>query len=242
MTPKCSKCGRTIPGEDVNVARDVAYCRSCNLVNELSALLTGAELTHGVDFSNPPKGVKHDVYAEGLITSATHRSIGAAIGGLAVALFWNGITSIFVLIVTGATLRNMHIPLPVWFPSPEMNGAPMSIGMTIFMWLFLSPFIAIGMMMIGSFLLSIGGRTEIRIYQGKGVVFTGIGPLGYRRRFMVSEVSDVRIEESYGENQTKTNVIIETREGRIIKFGSMLTEERRRFLGAVLHKTLVRHR
>jgi hypothetical protein len=97
-------------------------------------------------------------------------------------------------------------------------------------------------MMIGAFLLSVGGRTEVRIDQNSGVVFTGIGPLGYRRRFTPAEVSDVRIEESYGDNQTKTHVVIETREGRIIKLGSMLPEERRRFIAGALNKTLLRHK
>jgi hypothetical protein len=31
IIPTCSKCGSTIPSEDVNVANDVAYCRACNV-------------------------------------------------------------------------------------------------------------------------------------------------------------------------------------------------------------------
>jgi 5-methylcytosine-specific restriction endonuclease McrA len=31
VTPTCRKCKQAIPGEDVNVANDVAYCRACNL-------------------------------------------------------------------------------------------------------------------------------------------------------------------------------------------------------------------
>jgi hypothetical protein len=30
VTPTCPKCKQAIPSEDVNVAKDVAYCRACN--------------------------------------------------------------------------------------------------------------------------------------------------------------------------------------------------------------------
>lgn len=44
VTPTCSKCGKAIPSEDVNVANDIAYCRACNLSHKLSALTEGTEL------------------------------------------------------------------------------------------------------------------------------------------------------------------------------------------------------
>jgi len=180
-----------------------------------------------------------------MVVTATHRSVGAAFGTLAIALFWNGIVSVFVLIAIGGTLRNLHVEIPNWFPSPEMNGAPMSVGMTIFMWTFLTPFILIGLSMIGAFLMSIGGRTEVRIDHKDGAIFTGVGPLGYCRRFDASMIADVRIDDrqwrdSDGDRQRKTCIIIETREGKLIKFGTMLPEERRKFLAAWVRKALAR--
>jgi hypothetical protein len=126
-----------------------------------------------------------------------------------------------------------------------MNGSPMSKGMTLFLWIFLTPFIVIGVSMIGAFFLSVGGRTEVQADPTGGTVFTGVGPLGYRRRFMPSHVADVRIEDkqwrdSDGDRQQKTNIVIETKEGKLIRFGSMLSNERRRFLAAILRKFLVR--
>jgi len=234
-----------IPGDDVNVAKDIIYCRSCNLAHSLSALLQTTELTTGINFDHPPAGVSCDLASGHLIVSATHRSLGMAAGTLAMALFWNGIVSIFVLIAIAGTLNNMGVTLPSWFPAPDMNGSPMSTGMTLFLWLFLTPFIVIGTSMIGAFFLSIWGKTEVRADPTGGTVFTGVGPLGYRRRFSPSHVSDVRIEDkqwrdSDGDRQQKTNIIIETKEGKLIRFGSMLTNERRRFLAAILRKSFVR--
>ena len=62
---------------------------------------------------------------------------------------------------------------------------------------------------------------------------------------MPSHVADVRIEDkqwrdSDGDRQQKTNIVIETKEGKLIRFGSMLSNERRRFLAAILRKFLVR--
>jgi len=243
--PRCPTCSKTILSDDVNVAKDIIYCRSCNLAHSLSALLQTSELTTGINFDRPPLGVHYDLASGHLNVSATHRSLGMAAGTLAMALFWNGIVSVFVLIAIAGTLKNLGVTLPTWFPSPDMNGSPMSTGMTLFLWIFLTPFIVIGVSMMGAFFLSVGGRTEVQADPTGGTVFTGVGPLGYRRRFMPSHVSDVRIEDkqwrdSDGDRQQKTNIIIETKEGKLIRFGSMLSSERRKFLTAVLRKFLVR--
>lgn len=243
--PRCPTCSKTILSDDVNVAKDVAYCRSCNLAHSLSALIHTNELTEGVNLDRPPSGVRYDLHEGHITVSATHRSLGTAAGALAIALFWNGIVSVFVLIAIAGTLRNLHVTVPTWFPSPDMNGSPMSTGMTFFLWIFLTPFIVIGASMIGAFFLSVWGQTEVRADPTGGTVFTGVGPLGYRRRFMPSHVSDVRIEDkqwrdSDGDRQQKTCVIIETQEGKLIRFGSLLSSERRRFLAASLRKFLVR--
>jgi hypothetical protein len=232
-----------IPGEDVNVANDVAYCRACNVSHKLSELTQGTELDTDVDLTRPPAGAWHRSDGAGLVIGATHRSLGTAIGALAISLFWNGIVSVFVLVALAGTARNLGIPLPHWFPAPDMNGSPMGVGMTIFLWIFLTPFIVIGLVMIGAFLSSLGGRTEVRISNAQGVVFTGIGGLGYRRRFDASAVKEVRLDDkqwrdSDGDRQRKTYIVIETREGKQIKLGSMLTPERRKFVAGAVRKVL----
>jgi hypothetical protein len=225
----------------VNVANDVAYCRVCNLSHKLSALTAGTELDTSIDLNNPPAGAWYTNDGEGALIGATHRSLGTPIGALAVSLFWNGIVSVFVLVALSGTLRNLGITLPHWFPAPNINGSPMSVGMTLFLWIFLTPFILVGLVMIGAFLAALGGRTEVRLRNAEGVVFVGIGTLGYRRRFDASAVKDVRIDDkqwrdSDGDRQRKTYIIIETREGKLVKFGSMLAEERRKFVAGAVRK------
>ena len=242
--PTCSRCKRAILSDDVNVAKDVAYCRTCNLSYPLSALTHGEDFGPEMDLSHPPAGTWCRRGGTTTEIGATHRSLGMAFGALLFTLFWNGIVSVFVLLAISATLANLKIPVPSWFPAPKMNGGAMTVGMTLFLWLFLTPFIAIGLAMFGAFLSALAGRTEVRISRGEGVIFVGIGPLGYRRRFAVSAVQEVRIEDqrwrdSDGHSQRKANIIVELQQGKKIKFASMLTEERRKFVAAAVRRSLL---
>jgi hypothetical protein len=243
--PTCAQCKRVIPGEDINVANDVAYCRTCNLSYPLSDLTHDMEINpEAVDLAHPPAGVKYRDIGTGQVIEASHRSLGGALGTLAISLFWNGIVSIFVLVAIAGTLRNLHVTVPEWFPAPVMNGSPMSVGVTLFLWLFLTPFILIGMAMIGAFLSCLMGRTEVSVSRGECVVFTGLGPLGWRRRCQVSSIEEVRIKETQSHtrngNSMKTEIVLDTREGKAIKFGSGLEEKRRKFVAAALRGIVFR--
>lgn len=243
--PKCSKCRRVIAAEEINVAGDVAYCRICNIAHKLSELVHGSELMENVDFHRPPAGAWHSSDGRGTVVGATHRSLGGAVGLLAISLFWNGIVSVFVLLALAGTLKHLHITLPEWFPTPDMNGSAMGVGMIIFLWIFLTPFILIGLGMLGAFLSCLAGRTEVRVHGTEGIVFSGIGPIGYRRRFDASAIKQVRVEEkqwndSDGDRHRKTAIVIEARSGKVIKFGTMLSEERRKFVAAAVQRAVIR--
>ena len=238
-TPTCPKCRRVRPPDDVNVSNDVAYCRGCNLANKLSELVEESELH--VDLTNPPAGAWYRENGLSRTFGATHRSLGTAIGALLISLFWNGIVSIFVLIAIGSTLRHMGIPLPHWFPTPESNGQPMTVGMTIFLWIFLTPFIAIGLAMVGAFISAIGGHTEVRLYGSQGEIFHGFGQIGWHRRFEPADVTKIRLEEKRNTegNNNRTYVVIELGSGKRLRFGSLLTEERRNFIASAIRQTLL---
>jgi hypothetical protein len=244
VTPTCPRCKGVIPGEDINVANDIAFCRHCNLSHRLSDLTSGATVDENVDASRPPAGTWFQRNGAGTVIGATHRSIGQASGLLLFSVFWNGIVSVFVLLTLASTLKHLGISIPHWFPAPNMNGKAIPLGMTLFLWLFLTPFIAIGLAMLAAFLSCLAGRTELQIQGGQGVLFSGIGSLGRRKRFSTSQVKDVRIEDkrwrdSDGDSRRNTQIVIETNQ-KPIKFGSMLTNERRQFVAGCLKKELVR--
>ncbi len=244
MTPTCPHCKQTVANADVNVASDVAFCRICNVAHKLSDLVHGLALGD-VDLTRPPQGTWHSQMGMSTVIGATHRSIGMAIGTLAISLFWNGITSVFVSLAFSSTLKHLGVGAPDWFPDPKMNGGPMTVGMTIFLWLFLTPFILIGLAMIGAFLSSLVGRSEIRIGQTEGVIFNGIGSTGRRKRFNTETVRDVRIEieewsgRHHGRRNQKKNILIEMQDGKQHKFGSMLREDRMNFVAAAVRQALL---
>lgn len=121
----------------------------------------------------------------------------------------------------------------------------MSAWMSVFLWLFLTPFIAIGLGMICAFLFCVAGRTEVTISQTGADLYTGIGPLGRHRRFDARSVQEVRIDnqqwrDNDGERRRTAQIVVEMAEGKAIKFGSWLNEERRMFVTGALRKLLLR--
>jgi hypothetical protein len=179
----------------------------------------------------------------GLVAGASHRSVGGAIGIFLFAAFWNGIVSIFVGLALASTLSLLGLQPPAWLPAPMSKGSPMGLGFTIFLWLFLTPFIAIGLAMIVGFFSCLAGKTEVRIRDWEWELFQGIGPLGRRRKFRTEQVKDVRIEDqqwrdSDGDRHRKTHILVELTEGKPIKFASSLTEERRQFLAASMREAI----
>lgn len=242
MTPACSRCKRTIAAQDINVAQDLAYCRPCNQAHKLSDLVHGSELPEP-DVTRPPAGAWYSRTGLGAVIGVSHRSVGGAIGALAISVFWNGIVSVFLFLVVSSTFNLLGVPVPDWFPTPKMNGQPMGWGMTLFLWVFLTPFILVGLAMIGAFLSALAGRTEIRIQQGHGVIFTGVGPFGWRRRFNPQLLKDVRVNDeswrdSDGDRRRRTEIMLEMEDGKRIRLGSSLPEDRRNFLAAALRAAL----
>jgi hypothetical protein len=166
------------------------------------------------------------------------------VGYLGISLFWNGIVSVFVLVALSGTLHHLQWPVPDWFPAPKMNGRDMGLGELIFLWVFLTPFITVGAGMLLGLISALGGRTEIHVTGSASRVYVGVGPIGWNRRFDSTQVRKVELAQrawrnSDGGSGTQTEIHLEEHGGRVIKFGSLLNEERQHFLSAALRKILL---
>ena len=208
-----------------------------------------SELTHEaataaeVDLSRPPAGayVRNDGVWR--VIRASHRSWATAGGLLFFCLFWNGIVSVFVLLALASTLMHLGISLPEWFPTIDMKKNAMPVGMTIFLWIFLTPFMVIGLGMFFAFLSSLMGYTEVRLRATEGVIYSGIGPFKWPRRFVPAEVKKVRLAEhehqtAKGGLRTSKSIVLELENGKSLNFGSALSDERRAFVVAALRQEL----
>ena len=89
--------------------------------------------------------------------------------------------------------------------------------------------------MIGGFLSCLAGKTEVSVDRDVVRIATGIGPVRWNRRFQAWDLMEIRMEETRrnGNNGAqKKEIIAELKSGRLVRFGSMLRDERRRFLAA----------
>jgi hypothetical protein len=55
---------------------------------------------------------------------------------------------------------------------------------------------------------------------------------------MDMRIDDRHWRDSDGDRRSKTCIVIETREGKLVKLGTMLTQERRKFVAGALRRSL----
>ncbi|MFA6045765.1 MAG: hypothetical protein WC718_12345 [Phycisphaerales bacterium] len=243
VSSRCPTCGHAIPTSDVNMAEGVAMCRGCNVLVRLADILKAGDdqALRDAAKGEPPDGAFASDDGAEMVVSASCRSVGGALGLLAVSLFWNGIVSVFVFFAIAGTVQQVFGNVPSWLSMPG-NQPPMTLGMVVFLWLFLTPFILIGGAMMAGFFMCLWGRVEVRLRGDEGTIFSGIGPVGRTKRFNAGGVKHVAIEnkqwrDSDGDRHSKTQIVLEAEEP--LRFGSMLPDNRRRFMAGMLLTVLV---
>lgn len=243
---RCPECDETISSEAMNITEGVALCPVCRELSHLSDLIW-SDRTADEILSRPPSGCSIREADDGVVVTASLRSVGGALGIGFFALFWNSIVSIFVFVAIAGLYSNLIGPLPAWFPAPglqdgkpRMNDQPMDLGMTLFMCIFLLPFVLVGLGTIGSFLLLLLGKIEVLIGEHDSYAATGIGPLLWKRRFDATQVKSVKYGRSKSQsddsNFSKTLVITADLP---ISTASMLPQHRMEWLRIVLKELLL---
>jgi hypothetical protein len=161
-------------------------------------------------------------------------------------LFWNSLVSVFLLLAFAGLFTNLLGPLPNWFPAPglqngkpQMNGQPMDLGTTLFLFVFLIPFVLVGVLMTGFAIMNLVGKVEVALDQFESSVSTGIGFLIWRRRFDCNCVHAIRIAATPWQRGDDANECIELSADRTIKFGSFLATEKKEWMRAVVKELLL---
>lgn len=135
MQIRCVSCRKDIPAEDVNLDNGLAKCRSCHAVFEFADQVRksgggGAAAAPRKRQREPVPMPKNLAVAEGPQTLDIVRRWGRGPGCflLFFATFWNSIVSVFVVAAASGMMKEKGTGDPVgWF-----------------IWLFLTPFIIIG--------------------------------------------------------------------------------------------------
>jgi hypothetical protein len=197
------------------------------------------------DPTNPPHGAWARGGPDNMELFASHHKPVDALQALGVCVFWNSGISVFLVVAILNTLNLLGVQVPNWVVlRNDDDGSEMGVGGTLFMWLFLTPFILIGLGMFVWVLNCFFGRTILRIGHSDGELFTGgIGPFGCTRRFNALEVSDVlyvdrRWRDSNGRDERITQGVLVFRDGKEIEFGLNCPPERLQFLVAGAKTTL----
>lgn len=237
----CPACGAEIATGNINVAEGVALCTGCGELSRLAEVVSATRSLADL-LSNPPPGCSWSEWGDEMRVNATLRSVGTFFGSLFFALFWNGITSVFVLLAIAGLYANLIGPPPSWFPAPVMNDLPMSLGMSLFLCVFLLPFVTVGLVMAGVVVLAAAGTAEARLGHHDAQVRTGVGPLVWTRRFDPTQVRRVGEGLTSWKTNDESRVAIVIEADRKVKFGSMLSDERREWMRAALHWLLIARR
>ena len=103
--------------------------------------------------------------------------------------------------------------------------------------LFGIPFLIGTIVLLGVITFLIVGKWVITLNQGEGIVFVGVGGIGWTRRFnynkdsLVSmQMTDVKINEV-----SQKGILIRT-DGKDFLFGALIKQEAKQFIGAVILK------
>ena len=223
----------------------VGLCRACDKLWRLGEIAADAEDAAGdaVAEEAPPSGCELRDLGNEVVVRATSRG-GSGFFFLFFTLFWNSIVSIFVLIAAGSLYAHIIGPLPSWFPFTSTSGKGQSannmpLGMTIGLCVFLIPFVLVGAGTAIAAALGLAGHYRVTLRGEVGEVFTGVGPIGWTRRFDASAVKSVKIKTADSETNNKPNKEIVIEADRTVKFGVMLNERRRQWMVGVVRRLLM---
>lgn len=232
----CSDCRVDIPPADIDVGEGVAYCRACGVRHRLADMLLGAEA--GIrSMETPPPGCRMEADGEHTSVRVRAGTISASLMGLLFTAIFGGCTSFFVLMVVAATMLLTTGAIPAWMPAHAASGAAQfgtSMGMIIFLWLFMTPFVLASLVLLWISLTCLVGRVEVRICDDRGVVLSGFGPIVWRRRFDPRRVKSVR---SNGRTHVSP-IVLELESDKTMQLGSDITNTRAAWMLIMLRRLL----
>lgn len=167
----CQQCQAGIPPEHINVSKDIAYCPRCESLTSLSALMR-INTPPRFNPADPVPGTRVQDRGASWMVEVSHRSL--------MALFLVP----FTVVWAGGSLGGLYL-------SQFLSGK-----FDLIQSLFGIPFL-IGSIVLSSItLMSLFGRTVVSVEQGsRALVFTGIGAIGWYRRFDwtdIQEISEIR--------------------------------------------------
>jgi len=207
MKVRCPKCQRAIAQSDINVASDVAMCRTCGEAFKLSDTVALSE-DDKFDLSTPPPGAWFEQRYNGFRVGATTRSWGAWFTVPFTAAWAGG--SMFA--IYGTQLEN-----GTFDPASALFGLPFVIGSIV---------------LVTLSALKVAGHVTVTVENDKGAIFTGVGPIGWSRHFVWSDVSsiDEEADRFRWHGPGIYNDVIALKGRTRVAFGNLISPARKYFI------------
>ncbi len=210
---RCPFCRSVIAVGDVNVATDLALCRRCGRTCSF-ALVTGAVALSPDIVDHPPRRVRVERdFRDG--TVLVYRRLSLAL------LFLIPFTAVW----SGGSMYGIY--------GTQIKNGTFSLGQSLFG----LPFLAATLVLLGVIGFLLAGKWRISLRNGAGTVFVGVGPLGWTRRFTYDRNTVVALSPTTVKvNEVpQKGILVRTGEKDFI-FGTLLTEDAKRFIAAVIMK------
>ena len=212
---KCPSCGAVIPLDDVNVSKDVALCRACGQSTAFSLISAAAEINLQ-SLAQPPRGIRMEEEPGGALKICYKRISPVVLFLIPFTLLWGGGSM--------GGIYGSQIWKGKFDPHLSLFGIPFLVGTIV-------------LLCIISYLLF--GKWEITLNGGAGTVFTGIGALGWTRRFSYDRstvvslrLTNIRYGSGYNSVPQKA-VSIRTGE-KELAFGTLIKDEAKQFIAAAI--------
>jgi len=204
----CPVCASEISWKFIDFGQESAFCCECRKEFDCQKWIN--ESLVSADFvSQPPSGAWSESTATGFRVGASTRSF-RWLFWIPMAAFWSLLLAVFLY---GAFHSERKVRIELF--------------------LFLSPFLLLSLGLWVAALMSICGKVVVEINGRDGTVFSGIGPMGWRRRFDWAQVQKIRISTVYGSGFGNKQRI--TLEGdRVLGFAKGAKREQLVFLMAML--------
>jgi hypothetical protein len=207
----CPFCHADRPLDDMSVANDTTRCRACG--QALTFPLTGGTTTVSQDSRDiPPRHVRVEKSFNDETTITFRRLSPSLLFLIPFTAIWSGVT------LWGSfaqQIRNGQFDLV-----QTLNGLPFIAGTVI---------------MLGYIACVAFGKWVVKLNQGKGEVFVGVGRFGWKRHFSYQNTSVVCFvatgTKHWGKRQN--GILVRTRENDFV-FGTLIKDDVRRFIAATI--------
>jgi hypothetical protein len=208
---KCPGCDSEISLDDVNVSADIALCRACGQTNSFAELTECAKQVD-LDELKIPKHIRIEPdFGDGKSLICKKMS-PAALFLIPFTAVWSGM-SMWGIYGTQFIKGEFNLTMSLF-------GLPFLIG-------------SIVLVSVCSFMLF--GKRVVTMSSGQGVVFTGVGPLGWKRRFLYTKSLKVSVDYSaMRQNNRPVKCVVIQGGSKELKLGWGMKEDLLEYIAAFI--------